>query len=146
MNQSKLLAQVNSCIQKCLDLPGSDRFSCERSCASTGGGEGGKIINPVIGDLGNLSGLEFLQKLLPALIGLGFVAGIILFFFVMVLGAIQWITSGGDKQALDGAKGKITNAIIGLIILFSLIAIIKLIEAFLGVNILTIDIGPLKIE
>lgn len=94
----------------------------------------------------NLSGVEFFQKLIPALIGLGFVIGMIIFFFVMLLGAIQWITSGGDKAALDAAKGKITNAIIGLVVLFSILAIVQLIEAFFGINILTIDIGPLKIQ
>lgn len=89
---------------------------------------------------------SFFQKLLPALVGLGFLVGVILFFFVMLLGAIQWIISGGDKAAVEGARGKIMNAIIGLVILFSLLAVVKLIENFFGINILTLDIGPLKIE
>lgn len=149
MITSKILAQSSSCIQNCLSSdPGSDRFACERACASGGSGSssGGKIINPIIGDLGSLSGVEFFQKLLPALVGLGFMVGVIIFFFVMLLGAIQWITSGGDKAGVEGARGKIMNAIIGLVILFSLLAIVKLIESFFGIDILTIDIGPLKIE
>ncbi len=105
------------------------------------------IGNPALGDrLQTLSGLQFFQKLLPAMVGLGFVIGSLIFVFVMIVGAIQWITSGGDKAALDAAKGKITNALVGLIILFSIIAIIKLIESFFGISILTIDIGPLKIQ
>lgn len=110
--------------------------------------EGGTISNPVLSDnLKALSGEEFFQKFIPAAIGLGFLIGVIIFFFVMILGAIQWISSGGDKAAVDAAKGKITNAIIGLVVLFSLIAIIRLIETFFGgLNILTLDIGPLKIE
>ena len=103
--------------------------------------------NPILGDnLQGLTGEEFFQKLLPALVGLGFVVGIVIFFFVMLLGAIQWITSGGDKAGVEGARGKIMNAIIGIVILFSLLAIVKLIESFFGIDILTIDIGPLKIE
>lgn len=107
----------------------------------------GSFQNPILGkNLQGLSGLEFFQKLLPALVGLGFLVGVILFFFVMLLGAIQWIISGGDKAAVEGARGKIMNAIIGLVILFSLLAVVKLIENFFGINILTLDIGPLKIE
>ena len=102
--------------------------------------------NPLLGDLSKLSGLEFFQKLIPALVGLGFLIGTIVFFFVMLLGAIQWIISGGDKAAIEGARGKIMNAIIGLVVLFSLLAIVKLIENFFGIDILALDIGPLKIE
>lgn len=105
------------------------------------------ITNPALGDkLQSLSGIEFFQKLLPAAIGLGFVVGSLLFVFIMLIGAIQWISSGGDKAAVEAARGKISNAIIGLVALFSIIAIIKVIESFFGINILTIDIGPLKIE
>lgn len=103
--------------------------------------------NPILGpNLQNLTGLQFFQKLLPAVIGLGFVVGFLIFVFIFILGAIQWISSGGDKAAVDAARGKISNAIIGLVVLLSVIAIIKLIENFFGINILTIDIGPLKIQ
>ncbi len=107
----------------------------------------GSFQNPVFGKgLQGLSGLEFFQKLIPALVGLGFLIGTIVFFFVMLLGAIQWIISGGDKAAVEGARGKIMNAIIGLVVLFSLLAFVKLLENFFGIDILTLDIGPLKIE
>ena len=75
-----------------------------------------------------------------------FVIGTVIFVFTFITGAIQWITSGGDKTALEGARGRISNALIGLVILFASYAIIKLIEAFFGVNILELDIGALKIE
>lgn len=107
----------------------------------------GTIKNPILGDnLNSLTGIQFFNKLLPSVIGLGFVIGVIIFFFILLLGAIQWILSGGDKTAVDAARGKLTNAIIGLVILFSIFAIIKLVESFFGFNILTLDIGPLKIE
>jgi hypothetical protein len=92
------------------------------------------------------SGTSFFQSFIPALIGTGFVLGVLFFFFYMMIGAIQWITSGGDKTALEGARGKITSAIVGVIILLSLFALLKIIEDFFGINILTLDIGPLVIE
>jgi len=65
----------------------------------------------------------------------------------MVLwGAIGWIVSGGEKSAIEGARGRITNAIVGIIILLSTFALLKIIESFFGINILTIDIGPLIIR
>lgn len=104
-----------------------------------------KIENPV-GPLKGGTGLEFFQSFIPNLIGLSFIVGAVVFFFVMIVGAIQWITSGGDKAAIEAARGKISNAIVGFIILLAVFALLKVIEDFFGFNILTLDIGPLKIE
>ncbi len=113
------------------------------------GGGGGiePITNPALREtLQRKSGLEFFQDLVPNLVGLAFVVGALVFFFIMIIGAIQWITSGGDKTALEGARGKITNALVGIVILFALFALLKVLEDFFGINILTLDISPLKIE
>ncbi len=104
------------------------------------------INNPALGNLNSNSGVQFVQKLIPSLIGLAFVAGVVIFFFMLLIGAIQWITSGGDKGALEGARGRLTNALIGIIVLFAVFAIIKLIEGFFKISILTLDIGPLIIK
>lgn len=106
-----------------------------------------EITNPVLGpDLQAKTGLAFFQSVIPSLVGWGFVIGTLLFVLYFILGAIGWITSGGDKASVEAARDKITQALIGLVILFSLFAIIKVIEYFFCINILTIDIGPLKIE
>lgn len=104
------------------------------------------LTNPVLGPAGNQGGVEFFQTFIPGLIGLAFVIGSIIFFFILVVGAIQWITSGGDKQALEAARGRITNAIIGIIILFSLFAVLDLIHIFFNITIMRLDIGPLVIQ
>ena len=88
----------------------------------------------------------FFQALIPRLVGLAFVIGVLAFFFIMIIGAIQWISSGGDKAAIEGARGKIANALVGVVILFALFALLKVLEDFFGINILALDIGPLKIE
>lgn len=104
------------------------------------------LTNPVLGSTGNQTGLVFFQNFIPALIGLAFVAGTIIFFFVLIMGAIQWISSGGDKQALEAAKGKMTNALIGIVILFSLFAVLDLVHVFFNITIMRLDIGPLVIQ
>jgi len=110
------------------------------------------ITNPVLGPklqgfIGHFgdSPAAFFQLFLPKLLTLGLIIGVLFFFFVLIIGAIQWISSGGDKNALEEAKHKITNAIIGVVILFSIFAILKLIENFFGISILTLDIGSLAI-
>jgi hypothetical protein len=105
-----------------------------------------EITNPLLGDLGKKTGTEFFQSFIPGLITLAIVIGSIVFFFMLVAGAIQWISSGGDKQAVEGARGRITSALIGIVILLSVFAIAKLIEIFFGITILTLDIGKLIIQ
>jgi len=104
-----------------------------------------QIENPAIPAIGGLTGEQFFANLLPRLVSLGFVIGVVIFLFVMLAGAIQWITSGGDKTSVEAARSKVTNALVGIVILFSLFAVIKLIGDFFGINILEIDFGPLKI-
>jgi hypothetical protein len=105
------------------------------------------LYNPVLPDqLQHMSGIQYLQKMLPNLIGLAFIIGCIIFFFMLLMGAIQWISSGGDKGKLESARGRITSAIIGIVILLSVFAIMKLVEIFFGINILTLDIGSLIIQ
>lgn len=109
-----------------------------------------KFTNPVVGN--TLIGLEasepsqFLSIFIPKFVGLIFVAGGVGFFLMFVWGAVTWILSGGDKAGVESAKNRISNALIGLILLIASIAIIKLIQKFFNINILSIDIGPLVIQ
>ena len=104
------------------------------------------IYNPVLGPLGNLSGAEFFGRLISALISFGFVIGGIVFVFVFILGAIQWITSGGDKMRMEQARSKIFNALVGIIILFSFFAILNVVECFFGIGLRRLEVGPFNIS
>ena len=55
----------------------------------------------------------------------------------LVWGSIEWITSSGDKGKVEGARNKISNAIIGLIILAATTAVFMLLQQFLGIKVLT---------
>lgn len=89
---------------------------------------------------------EFLQVFIPKFVGLLLVFGGVSFFFMFLWGAISYILSGGDKAHVESAKGRITSALIGVILMVAVFAIVKLIENFFDINILSIDIGPLIIE
>ena len=114
-------------------------------------GAGGNITNPLLGpalesSLSSDDPSNFLGLVLPNFIGLVMVAGAVFFVFMILWGAVQWILSGGDKAAIEGARGRITSALVGIILLLSSFALIKIIETFFGIDILSIDIGPLVIQ
>ena len=52
-----------------------------------------------------------------------------------IAGGVQYISSEGNKAKLESARNKIANAVTGLIILFLLWFILKLINVIFGVNI-----------
>ncbi|RJR26049.1 hypothetical protein C4578_00205 [Candidatus Microgenomates bacterium] len=80
------------------------------------------------------------QSFVSGAIRLLLVVAALAFFFMLVVGGIQWIFSGGDKAATESARKKITNALIGLAIVFAAWAIAALIKTLFGVDILTLDI------
>lgn len=102
-----------------------------------------EINNPALNpNLQNKPGEEVLGTFISNAITVVLIAGVIVFLFLFLFGGIQWMTSGGDKAATESARGRITSALIGLLIMFSAWAIIKLIETFLGITILG---GPITL-
>lgn len=75
-------------------------------------------------------------QLISALVGVMLIISALLAFFFLILGGIQWITSGGDKAGMETARNKITHAIVGLIIVGASWAIMVLVQNFLGVSII----------
>jgi len=59
----------------------------------------------------------------------------LVFFFILVFGGLKWVTSGGDEKKVAAARAQITNALIGLAIVFAAWAIMKLIETVFGISI-----------
>lgn len=57
---------------------------------------------------------DVINILLPILFA---AAGLILFFF-LIAGGFDLLLSGGDPKKAESAKGKITNAVVGFIIIF----------------------------
>lgn len=64
----------------------------------------------------------------------------LIFFFMLIWGGLKWVTSEGDQKKVEAARAQITNALIGLAIVFAAWAIVKLIQAIFGVDILNLNI------
>lgn len=79
------------------------------------------------GDIGN-----FVTNILTLAFGIG----LLMVLVMLVWGAFDWITSGGDKEAVGKARSKIINALIGMAVLAVAYALAKLAADFVGINIL----------
>lgn len=65
------------------------------------------------------------------------VVAFVLAFVFLILGGVRWIVAGGDEKAVAGARGMITAALIGLVIVLVAFAIIRLVEIFFQVQIIS---------
>ncbi|MGA2910468.1 MAG: hypothetical protein ABSE04_01525 [Candidatus Microgenomates bacterium] len=105
------------------------------------------ITNPVLpapntGPTGN-AGVTFLQNAVLSGITIAIAIGIVIFFFMLIFGAIKWISSAGEKQAIETARGTVSNALIGIIILFSVFAVLQLIFSLFGIQVLKLTLPTL---
>jgi hypothetical protein len=83
----------------------------------------------------NLSKIT-VSNLISGVITLVFIAASLVFFFMLVAGGIKWMMAGGDKEKAGEARGQLTSALIGLIVIFLAWAISKLLGTLFGVDIL----------
>lgn len=75
--------------------------------------------------------------ILQGIIRLVLIIAFVLAFIFLLVGGVRWIISGGDKTAVESARGMVTGALIGLVIVLAAFAIIRLVEIFFGVSIIT---------
>lgn len=76
-------------------------------------------------DIGNI-----VSTLLPYLFSL---AGLLLLLYLL-FGGFQLMTSGGDPKKIQEAKGKLTNALVGFIIVFVAYWLVQIIASVLGLG------------
>lgn len=75
-----------------------------------------------------------LGKILSNFISLALGSAGVITFFLLLWGGIQYILAGGDKERTQAASKRITHALIGLAITFSVFAIIYVVETLFGVS------------
>lgn len=73
---------------------------------------------------------EFLNFFLRIVV----VASALLTFFYLIWGALEWITSGGDKGNIERARSKMIAAVIGLVLVSASLAIYLLVLQFFGIG------------
>lgn len=106
-----------------------------------------QITNPAVpalaamGGSGNsgVVGANILGRYIAILIVTSISLGGLAVLLYLVLASIQWITAGGDSGKIDKAKTRITQALVGLAILFSVTAIVTFIGPVFGIDILQLE-------
>lgn len=78
------------------------------------------------------NGAGGISLFLNNLISLIYTGAAIVFVFMILWGAFEWITSGGDKEKVGNAQKRITHAIIGIILFAIAFAILQVIGVFTG--------------
>lgn len=102
----------------------------ERIFAATLGG----LEDTDVATIGSL--VSLFKNIVQAVVAL---AGVVL-FVMLLIGGFSYLFSGGDQKKLEAAKGTISSAIIGLIVLISAYIIFSLIKMFTGTDITTIQL------
>jgi hypothetical protein len=102
----------------------------------------GQIINPVLsgtlGTGGNAGSGANVATLLATFIRVMVIIGGLGFVLYFVIGAVNWISSGGDKGKLESAKHEIINALTGLVILLALVAVTTFLKDVFQIDLLNI--------
>lgn len=82
-----------------------------------------------LGETANIAGIPETggEEAIPNLIGsiiMGALGSVgIIFLILMIIGGVMWMTASGNEERVTKAKSLITNAVIGMIIVFSAYAI-----------------------
>ena len=87
-----------------------------------------QIENPAVGNFGNdadkaADGTLFVEQFIRLWRNLMTIGALMVIFF-FIWGALQWISSSGDKSKLEAARNRMLQAAIGLFILVSSFVII----------------------
>lgn len=78
------------------------------------------------------TGAGAISQFLSNLVNLIFSVAAIVLIFMILWGAFEWLTSGGDKEKLSSAQKRIINALIGILLFAVAFAIIAVIGQFTG--------------
>ncbi len=81
-----------------------------------------------------LRGQEVAQSTVSLVINWLLLIGALAFIVQFVLGAIKWINSQGESSKLEEARKQITTALIGILIIFSLFVVIRVIGQVFGLS------------
>lgn len=82
----------------------------------------------------------YIRTAINLLLGVAGVAA----FLQLLIGGVQWIIAGGEKEAQDKARRRIMGALIGLALVFSAYALLFIIRALFGVDLIGFELTRIK--
>jgi hypothetical protein len=76
------------------------------------------------------------ESFISTLIGFLTVLGSIMFVIYFVVGAFEWITSGGDKGKLEKARSRMLYGTLGMILIIASYSLLGLFSSVIGIDFL----------
>jgi len=95
---------------------------------------GGDGLGPFGGGMDEASALTGITNTVSSIVGFMTIVAGVWFLLHFLIGGFNWITAGGDKTKLQTARDRLTNALIGLIVVVAGWAILALAGTFFGVD------------
>lgn len=77
-------------------------------------------------------GAAGISNFLDALIRVIYIFAALVFVFMIIWSAFEWLTAGGDKEKVAAARSRLTNAFIGIILFGIAFAILNTVGVFTG--------------
>jgi hypothetical protein len=96
-----------------------------------------KTLGP-FGDIGtsakssNTAGAAGVVNTISSVVGIMTTAASIWFLLQVVFGGYEWMSAGGDTKKIEGARSRITNSFIGLVIVVGSWSLLAVTGKFLG--------------
>jgi cytochrome bd-type quinol oxidase subunit 2 len=81
----------------------------------------------------NLTSLK-MGDIVSGLISFALIVAAVVFFFMLVWGGLKWIMSQGDENKVKEARAQVTQALIGLAVVFAAWAILSLVAHLFGLS------------
>ncbi len=82
----------------------------------------------------NFFGYTCIGHLVSNIVSAAFIVSGIAFFLILVMGGVEYLTSGGDKAKVESSQKRISAALIGLAIVASSYAVYMIVLEFFGIN------------
>lgn len=94
-----------------------------------------QTIAPVAGNAGE-RGASILGFYVALIIQTSLILGGLAVIMYLFMGAIGWITAGGDSGKIEKSRDKIVQSIVGLAVLFSIVAVLTFVGPLFGLDLL----------
>ena len=92
------------------------------------------LINPSLGSGGTEAGTRIIGDLISNIINAMMVVAAIILLIMIIWAGIAWASAGDNKERMQGAQKRLSNAIIGFIIVICVFAIANFIGGIFGIG------------
>ncbi|MFA6007301.1 MAG: hypothetical protein WC784_01475 [Candidatus Shapirobacteria bacterium] len=94
------------------------------------------IFNPLLnnGELQAKDPALYTNNVLQAIFSIFFIVGLIYFMWHLIMAGYHMISSDGDTKKVETARNQITYALLGIIVIFSVFAILKFVGTITGIT------------